>query len=130
MTEYIDYDLYHFGIPGMKWGIRRYQYSDGSLTPEGKKRYAKSDSKRPVHEDYARAHSGKNVKYMSDNELKNVNNRLNMEKQYRQLSLSEVNQASKAYKTALAIAGGVAVATTTGINIYNNIDKIRGFAKK
>lgn len=32
-------ELYHHGIQGQKWGVRRYQYEDGSLTPEGKKRY-------------------------------------------------------------------------------------------
>ena len=32
-------ELYHWGIKGMKWGIRRYQNKDGSLTNLGKKRY-------------------------------------------------------------------------------------------
>ena len=32
-------ELYHFGIKGQKWGVRRYQNKDGSLTPEGKRRY-------------------------------------------------------------------------------------------
>ena len=32
-------ELYHWGIKGMKWGQRRYQNKDGSLTPAGKKRY-------------------------------------------------------------------------------------------
>lgn len=32
-------ELYHYGIKGQKWGVRRYQYTDGSLTPAGKKRY-------------------------------------------------------------------------------------------
>lgn len=33
--------LSHEGIKGMRWGERRYQYEDGSLTPEGKIRYLK-----------------------------------------------------------------------------------------
>lgn len=32
-------ELYHFGINGQKWGIRRYQNEDGSRTPEGKIHY-------------------------------------------------------------------------------------------
>ena len=33
-------DLYHHGIKGMKWGIRRYQRKDGALTSAGKRRYS------------------------------------------------------------------------------------------
>lgn len=36
-----DGELYHWGIKGQKWGVRRYQNKDGSLTPAGKKRLAK-----------------------------------------------------------------------------------------
>lgn len=34
--------IYHYGIPGMQWGKRRFQNKDGSLTEEGKRRYAKA----------------------------------------------------------------------------------------
>ena len=37
-------ELYHHGIKGQKWGVRRYQNKDGSLTAAGKKRYEKSYS--------------------------------------------------------------------------------------
>ena len=39
-------ELYHHGIKGMKWGVRRYQNEDGSLTPAGKKRAAKGEKKQ------------------------------------------------------------------------------------
>lgn len=40
-----DGELYHYGVKNMKWGIRRYQNKDGSLTPAGKKRYAQQEAK-------------------------------------------------------------------------------------
>ena len=38
-------ELYHHGVKGQKWGVRRYQNSDGSLTDNGKKRVAKLSAK-------------------------------------------------------------------------------------
>ena len=46
-TKYMSYalELYHHGIIGQKWGVRRYQNSDGTLTSEGKIRYAQQIQK-------------------------------------------------------------------------------------
>ena len=42
---YDDY-LIHYGVKGMKWGVRRYQNKDGSLTKEGKERYDEKEDKK------------------------------------------------------------------------------------
>lgn len=44
--------LAHHGVKGMKWGVRRYQNPDGSLTDKGKKRYAKSIQKAAKNTSY------------------------------------------------------------------------------
>lgn len=41
-------ELYHHGIKGQKWGVRRFQNEDGSLTPEGRKRYERELSEVSV----------------------------------------------------------------------------------
>lgn len=75
MVNYtVDGELYHHGIKGQRWGDRNYQYEDGSLTPEGRRRYygsagqnrfrfgdAKSKPKTKEEKEMAKANSAYRV---------------------------------------------------------------------
>ena len=81
----------HHGILGMRWGIRRTQ---AQLARNGG-RLKKGSSKKEDHEDYKKAHVSKRVKSMSDVELRDRINRLQMEKQYTQLTHKEKSAGAK-----------------------------------
>lgn len=120
----MDNSLIHYGTKGMKWGVRRYQNKDGSLTPAGKKRYSEDES-----EDYKKAHSGKSVKTMSDAELRSRLNRLQMEQQYSKLSSSDINKGKQFIDKAIKAGTTVATITSTALTIYSNAGKIKSIVE-
>lgn len=107
-------ELYHHGVKGMKWGIRRFRNRDGSLTPAGRKRYNKNDWSDDAKE--AARIKKKSVNQMSNSELRKLNERSQLERNYSQLNPSKVQKGMK-------YVAGVATATSTVLTIYNNGDK-------
>ena len=95
-----NYQLYHWGIKDMRWGVRRYQNKDGSLTPAGRKRYGDriSNAAKKIKEKYnatktakilkAEKNKPKSVKALSDEELRTKIERLRLEDTYNQLTQS------------------------------------------
>ncbi len=82
-------ELAHHGIHGMKWGVRRFQNKDGSLTAAGKKRYGigggEADSSGKGGKPPAGKSGGKKVSEMNDEELSQVLKRLRMERDIAQI---------------------------------------------
>lgn len=92
--------LAHYGVKGMKWGIRRYQNEDGTLTAEGKRR------KRGMDVRNDRKQAVKNRRSLSDQELKSRVDRLRLEKQFKELSDEDLAPGRTAVKKFLTSTGG------------------------
>ena len=83
-------ELYHWGIKGMKWGVRRYQNKDGTLTPAGKKRYTEDGRDEDGQEQQAQSsppakNRRQSISDLSDDELRTIVNRKQSERQLRDL---------------------------------------------
>jgi len=96
-------ELQHWGIKGQKWGIRRYQNPDGTLTEAGKKRYYYQNPDGSLTEagkkDYmTAAKKGKlDVSKLSDNDLNMINSRFAREKTFKQ-NVSDYEKSTFKYK--------------------------------
>ena len=95
--------LYHHGIPGQKWGIRRFQREDGSRTPAGKKR----DNRHGKSEDHMKTQSAKKKgpEGLSNEDLKKTNERLRLEQEYKKLTADQIAKSESWVKSSLQNAG-------------------------
>ena len=99
-------ELYHHGIKGQRWGFRRFQNDDGSLTPEGIKRYGVGESTKD-----------------SSSTTNKSKHRQNLEKHYLDKGYDKEHAEKLASgrikaEIALGVIGGVSLAAATSYAIY------------
>ena len=167
MNDYLE----HHGILGMRWGVRRFQNEDGSLTSAGKKRYSSdgikkgigkaldpsipqgkgkanispaekigketvniSSSAEKILDNYgniSRSRKQKRNQYareaesMTDAELRQRINRIQMETQYVNLRSSDLDAGYERAKEVIGLVGGVAAIATSGLTIASAVRKLR-----
>jgi hypothetical protein len=98
MMETLEDVLAHYGIKGMKWGVRR---SDREL-----RRARRQKTSGPPSEDAKRASAAASkakaggISTLSNQELQQLNNRLNLEQQYNRLTTSEKKKKNAGSKFA------------------------------
>ena len=131
--------LSHHGILGMKWGVRRYQNKDGSLTPEGRKRYGDGDidsgnesvdaKKARVLKSRSAVELYKHADLFSDAELKQAYERLNLEANIKRLAPAPVNRGEKFVKNVLQTSAFATKLIDDTAKTYGNIDKMMKISK-
>lgn len=108
-------ELYHHGILGMKWGVRRYQNKDGSLTSLGKKRKRnESDDEKEVN----RLRKKKSYE-LSNAELKKINERRRLESEYVRLHPNTLKKGATIVATTAATLGGIVAIKNNGKDLIN-----------
>ncbi len=115
-------ELYHHGIKGQKWGVRRYQNEDGSYTALGKIHRgaqtagnALKDAASKVGGSLKTRFKNSHPQYLSDEELQTRINRINMENRYRELLRENKKPVSRGSQVAQDIIETAGKKVTAGL---------------
>lgn len=122
--------LNHHGTKGMRWGIRRFQRKDGSLTPEGKKRYNKDIPEESIDEKKQRilkSHSAKeiyeNKDLFTDKEIQDAYNRLNTENNIKNLIPKDISKGQQFLNNYSKVGASVKTVVDTSDSLYKSYIK-------
>ena len=129
-------ELRHYGIPGQKWGVRRFQNSDGTRTEAGKERYRDSADEADPREassvkkmvkkseaqkeaERQKKNDVKNRGTLTNAQLKEKIERLKLEKDLRELTKGELSYARRFVEDVLKEVGKKTLTTAlTGAALY------------
>ena len=114
---YYETELYHHGIKGQKWGVRRFQNKNGSLTTAGKKRKNAKYTDKNIRND--RKDALKKRRSLSDEEIDRRINRIKKEQELKRLTEADISPGKTAVKKILNDSGKkVITAAATGAGAY------------
>ena len=120
--EYREQFLMHYGVLGMKWGVRRKRTSSGVSRSSGKK--VKSAS--VVRENQ----NGQTKRRMSNNELQARVKRLRLEAEYARLVRETTPVTVSRIDKAIQAANTISKMSKTAVDLYENLNKAYDVAQK
>ena len=115
------YELKHHGIKGMKWGVRRTEEELARARSHVNNTKSLSRSTTKLR----RTAEMEDPSKMSDEELRQKVQRMNLEKQYKDLSTSQVNKGEAITMAALDVAGDVLALTGSAVAIAVSISALK-----
>lgn len=109
-------ELMHYGVLGMRWGVRRASKRNGG-SKKGKKKKA---SRQPQQQQ----------RRMSNKELQSRVKRMKLEKQYRELTSELIPKEKSKIEKLISAAETVSKLSSSGLIIYKNLNQLAELAAK